>query len=138
MTRREIVAAVADGARITVNFRDRTAKLNGKLIEVDKCRKCDIQVILDLIEWLYEKYKTSRPSERSESRGRNYFKAKPYEKLTDEEFIMGMPREEARANLEIFVLQTIISDCWEWNWGWFYQCPNDKDLIILKEWITNE
>ena len=134
MRREDIVEAVYDGARCTVDFRKRTVKLNGKLVELDLI---DSNVdYIEVIYTLYELYKCSRPSERSESRGRNYFKAKSYDELTDTEFITGLPREVARTNLELYVLQTILSGCWnafEWGKKWFVK---REDMIILKEWIV--
>lgn len=133
MDRVQIVDEVYKGARCTVDFKNRTVKLNGKLVELDTIDNVDY---LEIIYDLYQIYKISRPSERSESRAHNYFKAKSYDELTDEELIMGIAREVARTNLEVYVLQTIISGCWDdYDWGnkWFIK---KEDMVILKEWIV--
>ena len=78
-------------------------------------------------------------SERSENKRRKYFKALPIEELTDEQLVIGQPREVSQANLEGFIFVQILSGNLYWdekimNGKWFYQ-GNDPDLIILKKWI---
>ena len=93
------------------------------------------------IEILYENYKYSLPSERSDSKRRQYFKALPVDKLTDEQMATGERREVARAKLEGFILCMIVDGFFVWDEDelgkWFYQSKRDPDLVILRNWIEN-
>lgn len=136
----EIAKMVRDGAKFTINFQKRTCRVNGKVvnIEVRSNPKVTTENVLETIEFLYEYYKRSVPSERSESHRRYYFKALPEKDLTDEDMMYGDNREVERFKLEFFVLGSIISGklIWKEEWGsWFWQSPTDKDLIILRDWI---
>lgn len=136
----EIAKMVRDGAKFTINFQKRTCRVNGKVvnIEVRSNPKVTTEDVLETIEFLYEYYKRSVPSERSESHRRYYFKALPEKDLTDEDMMYGDNREVERFKLEFFVLGSIISGklIWKEEWGsWFWQSPTDKDLIILRDWI---
>lgn len=141
----EIIKAVENGAKFTVNFQKRTCKVNGKVVVNDmqyegflgKYPSTEDEII-SKIEQLYQEYKHSVPSERSESHRRYYFKALPEKELSDEDMMYGEQREVARCRLELYVLFCIILSRLTWNpsWGtWFWRSENDKDLIILKDWI---
>lgn len=94
---------------------------------------------LNVIENLYSQYLVSVPSERSESR-RSYFYAKNQNELTDEEMICGERREVAQARLEGFILCAVLSGWLTWDevqmGKWFWQSKIYKELVVLKEWIT--
>lgn len=50
----------------------------------------------------------------------------------------GERREVARCKLELYVLIQLLRGnlAWENRWGtWFWRSENDKDLIILRDWI---
>ena len=52
--------------------------------------------------------------------------------------LYGVSREVARCQLEVFVLLMLYDGQLRWHnkWGsWFWQSPNDKDLIILRSWV---
>lgn len=85
----EIAKMVRDGAKFTINFQKRTCRVNGKVvnIEVRSNPKVTTEDVLETIEFLYEYYKRSVPSERSESHRRYYFKALPEKDLTDEDMM---------------------------------------------------
>lgn len=86
----------------------------------------------------YQQYKHSIPSERSESHRRSYFKALPEKDLSDHDMLYGVSREVARCQLEVFVLLMLFDGQLQWQskWGsWFWQSPNDKDLVILRQWV---
>jgi hypothetical protein len=95
-----------------------------------------------MIAELYRIYKYSLPSERSDAKRKKYFKALSVDELTDEELIVGMPREKAQYMLEAFILCMIVDGCFVWNeelhGKWFYQCPSDADLIILRSWVEGK
>jgi hypothetical protein len=96
---------------------------------------------MSYVEMLYHYYKHSTPSERSDSKRRTYFKALPVEQLTDYQLVHGEMRERAQAELEGYILINIIQENLKWKeeWGaWFWQSPNDKDLVILKSWIERK
>ena len=143
MTYDEIINAVENGAKFTINFQKRTCRVNGKVVMSEEDKPKDTpyltpEVVFVGIEQRYAAYKHSVPSERSESHRRYYFKALSEKELSDEDMMYGEQREVARCRLELYVLFCIILSRLTWNpsWGtWFWRSENDKDLIILKDWI---
>lgn len=135
-----ISQAVELGSRFTVNFEKRTLRLNRELVSLDDVNVLPLNesVMLREIEGYYQQYKYSIPSERSQSHRRSYFKALPEEQLSDQDMLYGVSREVARCQLEVFVLLMLYDGQLRWHnkWGsWFWQSPNDKDLIILRSWV---
>ena len=146
----ELIERVSNGEKFNIDFENRHIKVSNKYLvkngEYDTSKyklfneyNADINSILSDIEALYEVYKYSMISERSENKRRKYFKALPIEELTDEQLVIGQPREVSQANLEGFIFVQILSGNLYWdekimNGKWFYQ-GNDPDLIILKKWI---
>ena len=143
MTYDEIINAVENGAKFTINFQKRTCRVNGKIVMSDEDKPKDTPylthaVVLFAIEQRYKAYKHSVPSERSESHRRYYFKALPEKELSDEDMMYGERREVARCKLELYILIQLLRGnlAWENRWGrWFWKSENDKDLIILRDWI---
>ena len=143
MTYDEIINAVENGAKFTINFQKRTCRMNGKIVMSEEDKPKDTPylthaVVLFAIEQRYMAYKHSVPSERSESHRRYYFKALPEKELSDEDMMYGERREVARCRLEVYVLFCIILGRLTWNpsWGtWFWRSKDDNDLIILRDWI---
>lgn len=141
----KIINEVKNGAKFTVNFQKRTCRVNGKVVVNDMqydgslgiCPSTEEEMISN-IEQLYQEYKHSVPSERSESHRNYYFRALPEKELSDEDMMYGERREVARCRLELYVLFCIILSRLTWNpsWGsWFWCSEKDKDLIILRDWI---
>ena len=101
----------------------------------------DMSDVLSWIEILYERYKHSLPSERSDNRRRQYFRALSADQLTDKQMATGESREVARAALEGFILCMIVDGFFVWDEDelgkWFWQSENDPDLVILRNWIEN-
>lgn len=143
MTYKEVIQAVENGAKFTINFQKRTCRVNGKVVmsEEDKPNDTPCITLEDMIteiEQRYAVYKHSVPSERSESHRHYYFKALPEKELSDEDMMYGERREVARCRLELYVLFCIILGRLTWNpsWGtWFWRSKDDNDLIILRDWI---
>lgn len=135
-----VLNEVSNGVRFSINLEKRTLRLGSKQIDLSDVHLYPVSedVTLRSIEQRYYDYKHSVPSERSESQRKRYFRALPEKELSDEDMMYGQPREYARCHLELCVLFLIISGNLRWNkdWGtWFWQSPNDKDLVILREWI---
>jgi hypothetical protein len=139
----EIAEKVQNGAKFTINLQTRTLRLNGKLVEIEDadvfCRGLieDPQCYTECLESLYQDYKYSVPSERSDSRRHNYFRALREKDLSSSHMMYGMPREETRFNIEVFVLCSLLCGLkWDESWGtWFWQSAKDKDLVLLREWF---
>lgn len=147
----EALERVENGERFHVNFEKRTMKVGGETLidngEYDSSKVLfegayDTKSLLDMIAELYRIYKYSLPSERSDAKRKKYFKALSVDELTDEELIVGMPREKAQYMLEAFILCMIVDGYFVWNEDlhgkWFYQCPSDPDLIILRSWVEGK
>lgn len=143
MTYDEIINAVENGAKFTINFQKRTCRVNGKIVMSEEDKPKDTPYLTPVvvfvgIEQRYAAYKHSVPSERSESHRRYYFKALPEKELSDEDMMYGERREVARCKLELYVLMQLLRGnlWWDNSWGtWFWCSKNDKDLIILRDWI---
>ena len=146
----ELIERVKNGESFYVDFEKRTMKVGKEYLvkdgEYDKSNELfgvdiyDLPVALHMIRELYRNYKHSIPSERSENKRRNYFKALPIEELTDEQLVRAERREVAQSVLEGFILCAILTGQLRWDEevmgkGWFYQRKSDPDLIILRSWI---
>ena len=144
----ELIQRVEAGEPFRIDFEKRTMKVGKtKLIdngEYDENRvlignrKLDMASIMTWIELLYEKYKYSLPSERSDKQRKYYFKALSIDELTDEQLMTAQRRELAQAKLEGFILCMILTGQFVWeniSDGWFFQSKIDNDLVILKKWI---
>lgn len=148
----EMLERVESGERFHINFEKRTMKVGGEVIidngEYDTSKELyngeiySPEVLLHMIRELYRNYKYSLPSERSDSKRKKYFKALSVDELTDEELIIGIPREVAQYALEAFILCTILRGDFVWDkelhGNWFYQRPSDPDLIILRSWVEGK
>lgn len=145
----ELVERVSNGETFYIDFEKRTMKVGKNFLikngEFDASRGlfnpkrelCPMDLILDAIDTLYERYKYSLPSKRSEGKRKTYFKALPMEEIADEDLIMER-REIAQCRLEGFILCMILEGKFVWNEDWgtfFWQSSDDPDLVILKQWI---
>ena len=147
----ELVKRVSDGESFYINFKNRALKIGKKFIIADgfyddkrilyTTSEMEMSDILSQVEALYKNYKYSLPSERSDNKRRQYFKALPVDKLTDKQMATGEMREVARAKLEGFILCMIVDGFFVWDESelgkWFYQSKNDPELVILRSWIEN-
>ena len=101
-----------------------------------------IEQALAVINDLYQIYKYSRPSERSDSKSSHtYFKALPELELSTDDMLNSESREVARFRLEYHVLAYIMLGILKWDdtimhGHWFYKSPIDQDLIILRSWLS--
>lgn len=144
----ELLERVRNGETFSIDLEKRNLRVGKKWLikegviaegdEIARFEDCPEEIMMDYIWYLYDKYKYSMPSERSESKRRLYFKALPVDKMSIGEMATGEPREQARAHLEGFILCSILMGKLKWNdgWGtWYWQSDRDKDLVILKQWI---
>ena len=149
----ELIKRVSEGEPFYINFKNKSLKIGKKFIITDgiydtsrelihNIECCaDTKCLFAFIDGLYHHYKYSLPSEISDIKRRQYFKALPADKLTDKQMATGMNREIARAQLEGFILCIIVNGTFAWNEAemgkWFYQSKTDPDLVILRNWIEN-
>lgn len=140
----ETLERVSNGARFSVNFEKRTLRVGGKNVikdgEYEGELGCpEVPNALQEIERLYDRYLHSVPSERSDSKRKRYFRALPEKELSDEDMLYGAPREEAQAELEIFVLCQLLQNALKWDdfaqGLWFWQSERQPSLIMLKKWF---
>lgn len=141
----ETIQAVEDGANFKIDFQSRSFTLNGKYIIKNGQFEGELGVSLSgedeffaNMEELYNRFKHSVPSERSESKSRRYFMALPEKALCDESMLYGERRDKAQVELELYLLCQILLGL-EWNpetmGKWFWKSQNDKDLVILRNWV---
>lgn len=147
----ELIKLVEEGESFYINFKNQALKIGKEFVIADgfyddkrilyTTSELEMSDIMAFIEMLYENYKYSLPSERSDSKRRQYFKALPADKLTDKQMATGERREIARARLEGFILCMIVDGFFVWDEDelgkWFYQSTRDPDLVILRNWIEN-
>lgn len=148
----ELIQRVSDGETFHIDFEKRTMKIGKQKIidngEYDESKTLytkallEMSDVLSLLEDLYEKYRYSLPSERSENKRRKYFKALPIEEIPDELLLTAERREIAQARIEGFVLCMVLEGQFIWDeeelGKWFYQSVNNPDLVILRSWIENK
>ena len=141
---------VENGERFHIDFEKQTMKIGqDKVIDSGEYDISQVlydgkfessRTLLDKVRELYVAYKFSLPSERSDKKRRNYFKALPIDEITDEQLICGIRREIAQYMLEAFILCAIINGDFVWDdeihGKWFYQDKLEQNLVILKNWIT--
>ena len=147
----ELIKRVEEGESFYINFKNRSLKIGKEFVITDgfyddervlySTNELEMSDILGHIQMLYKNYKYSLPSERSDVKRRQYFKALHANKLTDKQMATGERREVARAKLEGFLLCMIVDGFFVWNEDemgkWFWQSKSDPDLVILKKWIEN-
>ncbi|GAY30612.1 hypothetical protein [Prevotella sp. MGM2] len=140
----ESIEKVANGAKFQVDFQTRSLKIDGKYIIKNGEYDGELGVGLTtnpllIITQLFLRYQHSLPSERSDNKRKKYFIALPEHELSDEDMLYGEPRETAQISLELYVLGVILNGSLQWDKfakdKWFWQSPNVKELVILKEWI---
>ena len=141
------VKAVGEGKPFTIDFEKRNLKIGRKYLIKEGENLTDLKLInndmedkFKRIEELYMNYKYSYPSERSLKKEKNsYFKALPFEKLSEEELIFGDERELAKIKLEAYILFNVMEQQIKWdnNFGNYFYQGKDEDLIILRSWIEN-
>lgn len=150
----ELVQRVNEGETFYVDFETRTMKVGKDFLikngEYDTTRELyseyfsipSLPAVLQMVRQLYELYKYSLPSERSESKRRKYFKALSIDELTDEQLIFAEKREYSQAALEGFVLCMILLGALYWDNAimgkWFWQSEDDSDLVLLRNWVENK
>ena len=84
---------------------------------------------IEMLEAAYEVYKHSIPSEKTMHRTARFY-ALPESELSDEDMLYGVPREQAERELEKALADFAYPD----DAGWFWQSPNDPDLVVLRSW----
>lgn len=140
----QALAKVENGSRFRVNFQNRSLKIDGKYVIKDGKYDGELGVELtdsplEQITQLYTRYQHSLPSERSENKRKCYFKSLPEHLLNDDDMLYGQSREYTQIALELYVLGVILNGSLKWdNFAkglWFWQSPENKDLILLREWI---
>jgi hypothetical protein len=149
----ELFERVSNGETFHIDFEKRTMKVGKDYLikdgEYDTSRllfnnpdePCPMKLVLGFIEVLYEHYKYSLPSERSDSKRRTYFKALPMEEIPDDMLFRIERREVAQASLEGFILCMILEGKFQWTedmGSWFWQSKSDSDLVILRKWIERK
>ena len=141
----DIVDRVDNGAHLTVDYKTRTLRLDGRHVlkgalpdTLTPSPVCRQQALRD-IEELYALYKNSVPSEASRKLRHPHFKALDETELDEDDFLYAPRREAARARLETTLLLHILDGSITWDTdsmgSWFWKSPADRDLVILREWI---
>ena len=144
----ELIQRVSVGETFHIDFVNRDMKIGKHKIinsgEYDDAReliKFDGNVLMTIYE-LYQNYKFSLPSERSDSKTHKYFKALSIEEISDVQLMVAERREVAQARLEGFILCMVLNGQFVWDENklgkWFWQSKNDPDLVILRSWIENK
>lgn len=148
----ELIERVSNGETFRIDFEQQTMKIgkqkiinNGKYDEERTLYTkglLEMSDVLSIIEELYDNYRHSLPSERSENKRRKYFKALHIDDIPDELLMIAERREVAQARIEGFVLCMVLEGQFIWDeeelGKWFYQSVRNPDLVILRQWIENK
>lgn len=140
------VDALTNGEKFKVNLEKRNLKIGNEYLikdgKYDGVLYNGVGFSISTFEDLYQVYKHSRPSERSENKQRKYFKALKLNELEEDDMLYGDDRELAQLSLELYLLCWILSGTFVWDEDsmgkWFWQSQNDKDLVILRSWIDGK
>ena len=84
---------------------------------------------VEMLEAAYAVYKHSIPSEKTMHRTSRFY-ALPESELTNDDMLYGVSREQAERDLEQALQGFRMPD----GGGWFWQSPNDPDLVVLRAW----
>ena len=137
----EIINSVSSGSVFNVDLKKKVLQLDKNNVPLDNMSVniSSSEDMLSTIHKLFERYKYSVPSERSEGKRRRYFKALKLSEIDYDDFMFGEGRDTAQIKLELYVLLSSIyyKNFWEeiFKEYFFYQSDKDKDLIILKDWV---
>ena len=137
----EIINSVSSGSVFNVDLKKKVLQLDKNNVPLDNINVniSSSEDMLSTIHKLFERYKYSVPSERSEGKRRRYFKALKLSEIEYDDFMFGEGRDTAQIKLELYVLLSSIyyKSFWEeiFKEQFFYQSDKDKDLIILKDWV---
>ena len=137
----EIINSVSSGSVFNVDLKKKVLQLDKNNVPLDNINVniSSSEDMLSTIHKLFERYKYSVPSERSEGKRRRYFKALKLSEIDYDDFMFGEGRDTAQIKLELYVLLSSIyhKDFWEeiFKEHFFYQSDKDRDLIILKDWV---
>lgn len=87
------------------------------------------------VEFLYQEFKHSVPSEHSSKR--SYFKALPVDELFDDEIAFNIDRNFGIALLEGYILCSSLQGWLKWNFGefWYWQSDEDPELVVLRNFV---
>ena len=152
----ELMQAVEIGCKCKVNLETKSLHIDGNAviengILLGKREKLfdyfDLKEIFkenafatpfDVVEYLYDQYKYSMPT-KSNKVNKPYFKAEDATKITARHMATRPHRDVAQMMLEGYVLLASMSGILEWEneSHWFWQSKTDKDLVILKKWVSN-
>ena len=137
----EIINSVSSGSVFNVDLKKKVLQLDKNNVPLGNISVniSSSEDMLSTIHKLFERYKYSVPSERSEGKRRRYFKALKLSEIDYDDFMFGEGRDTAQIKLELYVLLSSIyyKNFWEeiFKEHFFYQSDKDKDLIILKDWV---
>lgn len=142
----ELLNHAQEGGKYKIDLKNKSLKIgnknyikNGEVLIEDELFDSDLLMKLqdpwNKTSELYNQYKHSIPT--SHYKDNSYFKALKYEELSSEELAYGLYRNYAQAALEGFILLASIKGLLKWqnDKHWFWQDENDKDFIILKEYV---
>lgn len=141
----DFVNAVYNGERFNVDLSTKTASTdNGYFIrnghydgDLGKSRT-NLNDCLSEIETLFEQYKFSMPSERSEKKKATYFQPLKIQDIPSDMLLIAVPREVAQAVLEMYLLCSVLNgslDEFRFSNKYYWQSELDKDLVIMKDWL---
>lgn len=147
-----LIEKVKEGKNYKIDLKNKSLKIGRKyyikegdvcvednLINEDDMQNLEIDFskehVWDVLEWLYFQFKHSVPNENYHKK--SYFKALKVTELDDGELAFNESRNIAQAMLEGFILLASLNQWlkWEFDKKWFWQSSDDKNLIVMKEWI---
>ncbi len=149
---KKLLDCADDERKYYINLNTKTLRIGKKnyikdgevKVDEDLIDKNDLSNILgieikgnsyEVIKKLYKEFKHSIPRENYKSK--SYFKALKEEELTLDELAFNFDRYFAQAMFEGYILLAGMKGWIEWKNDeyFFWQSEEDKNLVILKEWV---
>ena len=140
---------IKDAHFVNIDLAKRNMKVDGKTIIKEGVIQDGYELIrllmprdmvLAELETYYVNYKYSIPSKRSDSR---YFKGLAMEDIPDEYIPFAEGRNQAKAKLEWYVLERLLTGELTWDNNemggtWFWQSKREPELVLLIDWIEGK
>lgn len=140
---------IPEANNVYVDIVKRSLKVDGKvIIKEGKVKdgyeicpgKLPLKVTLMVVNEYYHDYKYSIPSKGSDSR---YFRGLEFKDIPDYIIVKANRRGKAKANLEYFILESIMNGSMYWDeetmgGTWFYKSKEEPSLVLYRNWIEPE
>jgi len=133
---------VTDNCKFRISFEHRTLIIDHHKVELptDEFLDWSIDELVGELQYLFDGYYNSVPSERTDHQRHTYFVSLPLSQLSDDDMVTGLLREQAQFALELFFLLNIVNGKFldfpfRSDKDFFWQPSPNHPLIVHRSWI---